>query len=509
MLKHSIIKVILVRLYGFNKEFWVLILTKLIPAKHLLLIGVICALLIIVLFAFPSDSKNSSKTISIKVTPQVIKESELHFSKTHSTLSSSAQRQTFNPDSKHSALPYLIDEKEQNSNKINQTTTLSNKQLAQDETQKATIQTHSVKIQSGDSLSKVLSNYQVSATDIYRVSKADEKHKTLLRMRPGQYLEFSIEQPSGELKDITLVLNQLKRIHFQRKDKIFERNEHNRTPEISQTYKEAVINNSLFVDGMNANIDQPLLIELANIFGWDIDFALDIREGDQFSILYEEKFLDGEKIGNGNILAAQFINNGRTFQAIRYKTSKGANYYTPDGLAMRKAFLRTPVDFTRISSKFNPNRLHPIFKTSRPHRGVDYAAASGTPVKAAGDGTVSFAGKQNGYGNVVIINHGKGYQTLYAHLRGFARGMRKGKIVKQGNIVAYVGQTGWATGPHLHYEFRVNGVHKNPVTVKLPNDAPMPKTDLKKYLPYAQTIVASLEKSNSLEFSQRLALLQN
>ncbi|GAB3478687.1 peptidoglycan DD-metalloendopeptidase family protein [Marinomonas epiphytica] len=368
---------------------------------------------------------------------------------------------------------------------------------------------YSVKVVAGDSLSKILNKYDVSANDIYRVSQADKEHKSLLRMRPGQSLDFATDPESGQLTSLTLTLNRLDSITFERDETSFQRKEISRTPEIVQTYKEATINNSLFVDGMREGIKQSLLIELANIFGWDIDFALDIRKGDSLGILYEEKFLDGEKIGEGNIIAAQFINNGRTFQAIRYETDRGPSYYTPDGLAMRKAFIRTPVDFTRISSKFNPNRLHPIFKTKRPHRGVDYAAASGTPVKAAGDGKVTFAGKQTGYGNVVIIDHGKGYQTLYAHLRGFARGTKRGTRVKQGKIIAYVGQTGWATGPHLHYEFRINGVHKNPVTVKLPNDDPMAKKDLKNYLPYAKQVLATLENSHSPEFAQKLALLSN
>lgn len=373
----------------------------------------------------------------------------------------------------------------------------------------ATFKEQSVEVKSGDSLSKVLSPEGISAQDIYKVSLADKKQKTLLQMRPGQTINFTKNETTGELTQLTLILNRLDSVTFERDNDKFNRTETSKTPEIVQAYKEAEINNSLFVDGLKAGIDQPLLIELANIFGWDIDFALDIRKGDSLSILYEENFLDGEKIGHGNIIAAQFINNGRTYQAIRFKTEKGASYYTPDGLAMRKAFIRTPVDFTRISSKFNPNRLHPIFKTSRPHRGVDYAAASGTPVKAAGDGKISFAGKQNGYGNVVIIDHGKGYQTLYAHLKGFARGTKRGARVQQGKIIAYVGQTGWATGPHLHYEFRINGTHKNPVTVKLPNDDPMPKNDLKKYLPYAKQVVATLSNSHSPSFAQKFASLKD
>ena len=484
-------------------------MAKLIPSKHLLLIGIVCACLAIVFFAFPTSTTKDTQNISLKITPQVIKESELSLFDSNLPSTNRVSNQTIAPQTKANNLPYVIDDKSKTVASSEVQTADSVNQLAVSPRPKFTLEKHTVQIKEGDSLSKVLSSYQISANDIYKVSSADKKQKSLLRMRPGQHLAFSIEQPSGTLQDITLVLNRLQSINFKRNNDQFERAETNRTPDISQTYKEAVIHNSLFVDGMNAEIDQPLLIELANIFGWDIDFALDIRKGDRFSLLYEEKFLDGEKIGNGNILAAQFINNGRTFQAIRYETNKGASYYTPDGLAMRKAFIRTPVDFTRISSKFNPNRLHPIFKTSRPHRGVDYAAASGTPVKAAGDGKISFAGKQNGYGNVVIINHGKGYQTLYAHLRGFARGTRKGKKVKQGSVIAYVGQTGWATGPHLHYEFRVNGAHKNPVTVKLPNDDPMPKADLKKYLPYAQSVVANLTNSNSAEFSQRLALLKD
>lgn len=448
---------------------------NIIPSKHLLLIALISAFIVTILIVLPSDKDEQPHTISIEAKLQRVDSSDNALQSTTS-----------------SNLPYVIESASEKS-----------------EVKKLAPVLHSVEIKSGDSLSSVLSKYNVSPQDIYQVSQADKKQKELLRMRPGQKINFTIDPNSGDLTQLVLVQNQLDSIKFDRDEKAFQRESISKTPEITQTYREATINNSLFVDGLQANIDEPLLIEMANIFGWDIDFALDIRKGDRFSILYEDKFLDGERIGHGNIIAAQFINNGRVFQAIRYESKKGAHYYTPDGLAMRKAFLRTPVDFTRISSIFNPNRLHPIFKTSRPHRGVDYAAATGTPVKAAGDGRISFAGKQRGYGNVVIIDHGKGYQTLYAHLNGFARTIRRGKYVNQGNIIAYVGQTGWATGPHLHYEFRINGTHKNPVTVKLPNDDPMPKADLKKFLPYAQGIVATLADSHSASFSEQLALLND
>lgn len=365
--------------------------------------------------------------------------------------------------------------------------------------------TQEATVKSGDSLSKILSLRGISNQDIYRVSSADKKPKELTRMRPGQVLEFVKDKNTNELISLKLIKNRLETITFEKLEGKFTSKTLIREPEVVNVYKEATISNSLFLDGLKAGISQTMLIEMANIFGWDIDFALDLRTGDTFSLLFEEKYLDGQSIGFGNILAAQFVNNGRVYQAIRYKTKKGAHYYTPDGLSMRKTFLRTPVDFTRISSKFNPNRLHPIFKTTRPHRGVDYAASKGTPVQASGDGKVIFKGRQNGYGNVVILDHGRGYTTLYAHLNGFSRKIKRGGRVKQGQTVAFVGQTGYATGPHLHYEFRINGTHKNPVTVKLPNDAPMAKKDLKNYLPYAQNMASALESYHSPDYMQKLA----
>ena len=469
----------------------------------------------VALIAFPTEEESTSSAISLETNFAVVDQSQLTLADLPTPKKSSNLELQIPTNVAVTSLPYQLDSplakrNAVSSNKLETDNNLdTNNSDHYVEEVSPSFREQSVTVIAGDSLSKILSSHGISATDIYKVSQADKDHKTLLRMRPGQTLDFTTDNHSGELTSLTLTLNRLESVVFERSEQEFQREEITRTPEIAQTYKEATINNSLFVDGMREGISQALLIELANIFGWDIDFALDIRKGDSLSMLYEEKFLDGEKIGEGNILAAQFINNGRTFQAIRYKTERGSSYYTPDGLAMRKAFLRTPVDFTRISSKFNPNRLHPIFKTSRPHRGVDYAASSGTPVKAAGDGKISFAGKQNGYGNVVIIDHGKGYQTLYAHLKGFARGIKRGSRVQQGKIIAYVGQTGWATGPHLHYEFRINGVHKNPVTVKLPNDDPMAKKDLTNFLPYAKKVMATLENSHSPAFAQKLASLNN
>jgi murein DD-endopeptidase MepM/ murein hydrolase activator NlpD len=454
----------------------------------------------LIISLLPDGSNQSTKTITLEANLQIVDMDDLDKSISF-----------IEPLQKAEAAPIEDETRQTTISTIpNKTTELADLPIPDNLKKKEITYLHEQEtVSAGDSLSTILAKHGVSATDIYRVSQADKKENDLLKMRPGQTLEFEIQESTKELQKLTLVKSKLEKIEFIREDKTFNSTRITREPDLVQTYKESIINNSLFVDGLKSGIDQRLLIEMANIFGWDIDFALDIRKGDTFSILYEEKYLDGEQIGLGNILAAQFINNGRMYQAIRYATNSGSSYYTPDGLAMRKAFLRTPVEFTRISSKFNPNRIHPLFKTSRPHRGVDYAASSGTPVKSAGDGKVSFAGKQNGYGNVVIIDHGKGYTTLYAHLRSFARGTRKGARVKQGKTIAYVGQTGWATGPHLHYEFRINGVHKNPVTVKLPNDDPMPKKDLKKYLPYSKKITSMLEGYHSMEYQEKLANIRN
>ena len=376
---------------------------------------------------------------------------------------------------------------------------------------KANYKTYTKTIEAGDSIYKVLSAYGVSDSDIYEISLSDSKPKELTVMQPGQTLTFELKEENGKAEVNKLVLQKslLEQIVFNTKDGDFSKEKFVRKPETIQVYKEVIIKYSLSLDGLKAGIDQSILSQLSSIFAWDIDFALDLRQGDTFSLLYEEKQLDGEHIGFGNILAAQFVNNGKTFQAIRFNTSRGAHYYTPDGLSMRKAFIRTPVDFSRISSSFNPNRLHPIFKTSRPHRGVDYAASTGTPIKASGDGKIIFKGRQNGYGNVIIINHGRGYTTLYAHMNSFVRSLKRGSKVKQSQVIGFVGKTGYATGPHLHYEFRINGRHKNPVTVKLPNDLPMTKKDLQKYLPYAQQMTASLHSYHSPEYVQKLAKLKS
>jgi murein DD-endopeptidase MepM/ murein hydrolase activator NlpD len=235
-----------------------------------------------------------------------------------------------------------------------------------------------------------------------------------------------------------------------------------------------VITSSLFEAAQQAGMSDKLTMELAGIFGWDIDFALDIRDGDHFSVIYDDLYVAGNSLRHGDILAAEFVNNGTTYRAVRYTDPSGqSDYYTPDGKSMRRAFLRTPVEFSRISSYFGTARFHPILNRIRAHKGVDYAAPVGTPVKATGDGKVAFVGLRGGYGKAIELQHGARYSTLYGHLSRFASGLRSGNRVHQGQVIGYVGMTGLATGPHLHYEFRIDGVHRNPLKVQFPDAAPI------------------------------------
>ena len=246
-------------------------------------------------------------------------------------------------------------------------------------------------------------------------------------------------------------------------------------------------------------------MEMADIFGWDIDFVFDIRPGDSFALLFEDRFIEGEKLSTGNIVAASFTNRNKRYQAVRYTNKKGqSNYYTPEGLSMRKTFLRTPLDIFRISSGFNMRRKHPIHKMVKAHRGVDYAAPRGTPVYAAGDGKVIETGYSKANGNYIFIQHGQTYVTKYLHLNN--KKVRKGASVRQKQLIGTVGSTGYATGPHLHYEFLVNGVHRNPRTVTLPQARPIPKTDRLEFDLAVSPVLAQLAEYKA---ARQLATIQN
>jgi murein DD-endopeptidase MepM/ murein hydrolase activator NlpD len=255
-----------------------------------------------------------------------------------------------------------------------------------------------------------------------------------------------------------------------------------------------VIDRSLFEAVTAAGAHDQTAVNLGDIFQWDIDFILDVQPGDSFVVTYRELYQNGVYVKDGPVLAASFVNQGRPYFALRYVDSEGAaRYFTPDGRSLHKAFLRAPVEFSRISSKFNSARYHPILNLIRAHKGIDYAAPMGTPVRAAGDGRVSYAGPKGGYGNVVEIEHSRSITTVYGHLSRFAKGTRAGAHVTQGQVIAYVGMTGLATGPHLHYEYRVNGVFKNPQTVPLPDASPIEARFREDFLAKSAPLLATLQ----------------
>lgn len=255
-----------------------------------------------------------------------------------------------------------------------------------------------------------------------------------------------------------------------------------------------VIDHSLFEAVTAAGAHDQTAVNLSDIFQWDIDFILDVQPGDTFVVTYRELYQNGVYVKDGPVLAASFVNQGRPYSAVRYVDSEGAaRYFTPDGRSLHKAFLRAPVEFTRISSKFNSARYHPILNLIRAHKGIDYAAPMGTPVRAAGDGRVGYAGPKGGYGNVVELEHSRSITTVYGHLSKFAKGTRAGAHVTQGQVIAYVGMSGLATGPHLHYEYRVNGVFKNPQTVPLPDASPIEARFREDFLAKSAPLLATLQ----------------
>ena len=323
-----------------------------------------------------------------------------------------------------------------------------------------------------DTLDRIFRRLKLDLSDLASLRDLPGLKSGLDKLRPGEALHLI--HRDGSLFGFERQLSPSETLRVIRDEEGFRSKVVENPLETHERIVHGVIDSSLFEAVAKAGAHDQTALALADIFGWDIDFVLDIQPGDTFTATYDEISQDGKYIKDGPITAAMFVNRGHVYRAVRYVDPTGAaHYYTPEGLSMYRAFLRTPVEFTRISDRFNPNRRHPILNTIRAHKGVDYAAPTGTPVRAAGDGRVQFAGQKSGYGNVLEIAHARGVVTVFGHLSRFNKGIRTGTKVTQGEVVAYVGMTGLATGPHLHYEYRVNGVHKNPQTVDLPGAAPI------------------------------------
>ena len=350
----------------------------------------------------------------------------------------------------------------------------------------------------GDTMEKLFRKNKLNLGQLMEIARLDEAKQRFRKIKPGDI--FEITHTDGQLLSMYSKLDLTSALTIEKQESSFVARIIERPVEIRKRNAYGVINTSLFESAAEAGLSDKVIMNVAGIFAWDVDFVLDIRSGDNYYIQFEEIWQDGEFVTEGEIIAAEFNNNGRSIQAIRFKDDNDkTDYFTPTGDSVRKEFLRNPVDFTRISSNFNPNRRHPILNRIRAHRGVDYAAPRGTPIKASGDGKVIFRGTKSGYGKAVILQHGGNITTLYAHMSGFAAKARIGSRVRQGQTIGYVGATGLATANHLHYEYRLNGVHRNPRTVSLPDAEPIAEKYREKFLASAKPIIQELEKFKSTQ----------
>jgi len=352
-------------------------------------------------------------------------------------------------------------------------------------------------VRKGDNLSKIFNRIGLSAQQVHKVVTLDDNTKLLKNLKPGEIISYQLTGDK-QLQALKYTINIQKTLYIELVEGKLASRFENKSIEYRTAFAAGEIDDSLFAAGKSAGLTDTQVMQLANIFDWDIDFILDIRKGDTFSMLYQEKYLEGEKIGNGEILAAEFVNQGKSFQAVLYTDLNGSSsYYTPDGLSMRKAFLRAPLNFSYISSNFKPRRFHPILKRWKAHRGIDYRAPTGTPIRAAGDGKVIASSYSKYNGKYVFIQHGQGIVTKYLHMS--KRAISKNKRVKQGQIIGYVGATGLAEAPHLHYEFLVNGVHRNPRTVKLPQAEPVAKSEKARFTIETRPWLSQLYARNSVQ----------
>jgi len=450
------------------------------PKSHLLAASGVAALLSLALLVFPSREVEAKKTfldLKLESSGQIIAEPD-------TTAQSPADS------------PFAYASDMQSSEQAS-----SDEDKPEDQTGEPVAETDplakSVVVANGDTLSTVFAKVGLSPAVMHAVLASSPDAKQLSRLKIGQTLEFQLTE-QGELASLRSKLNSLETLALEQTPKGYVFKKEQVKPEVSTVYARGEIDSSLFLAAKRAGLSHNLTMDLANVFGYDIDFALDIRKGDSFEVIYGEKTVEGQRVGTGNILAARFTNRGKTYSAVRYTSKDGTtSYYNADGTSMRKAFIRTPVDFARISSRFSNGRKHPILNKIRAHKGVDYAAPHGTPIKSAGDGKVLLAGRKGGYGNTVIIQHGQRYRTLYAHMQGFAKGVRNGSTVKQGQIIGYIGTTGLSTGPHLHYEFQVDGVHVDPLGLKLPMADPIAKSEMPRFMQQSQPLMARMDEERA------------
>ena len=357
---------------------------------------------------------------------------------------------------------------------------------------------HSVKVKSGDSLAKIFKRNGLNATTTHNVITAKGDDSELLKkLRVDDIMRIG-KDSEGNLVSLEYPLSKYETLFVNLQNQQYHAYKESKTVEVREAIAHGTIKSNFWNAASSAGLNDGQIISLANVFGWDIDFAMDIREGDSFNVIYENQYVEGDFIGTGNIVAAEFINQGESFQAIRFTDDE---YYSPDGRSMRKAFLRAPVSFRYISSNFKRKRFHPIQKRWKSHNGTDYSAKQGTPVVAAGNGRVTHSTYNKYNGNYVFIQHGNGIVTKYLHFS--KRAVKQGERVKQGQVIGYVGSTGMSEAPHLHYEFLLNGVHRNPRTVKLPDAKPISSKFIQKFDAIATQRLAELSSSRHMMLSMQ------
>jgi murein DD-endopeptidase MepM/ murein hydrolase activator NlpD len=349
------------------------------------------------------------------------------------------------------------------------------------------------KVRRDDTLASLLSRLNIRNAEAVDYLRHNAEARGLAtQLKPGHFVQAQTSQ-EGELIKLQYQINLQTTLTINRTPTGYESLTAEPILEAHSVLKSAEIESSLFAATDDANIPDAIATQIAEIFSTDIDFHNDLRKGDRFAVVYEANYSNGELVKTGQILAVEFVNQGQTYRAVMYRDASGkASYYTPEGKSLNKSFLRSPLEFSRISSGFSTARFHPILNKIRTHKGVDYAAPIGTRIKAPGDGVVNFAGVKNGYGNVIVIQHPNNISTVYGHMSGFANGVHKGMKVTQGDIIGYVGMTGLATGPHLHYEFLLNGEHRDPVSVALPMAAPVPAIHMADFMARSTTLTAQL-----------------
>jgi len=345
-----------------------------------------------------------------------------------------------------------------------------NEKFSKELEQTKTYQIHEV--EDGENLSIIFENFGVPLNTAYKIFRLDSKN-IVTNIKPGEKMRFEY---SGEnLTSIEIIKDRINSILISLNPEIVFKNI-TKSIELVESYKGGTIQSSFYEAALDADIPEAIIMDFAYIYGWDVDFVFDIRKGDEFHVIYETPYSEGEKVKNGDIVLAKFINKGEIYYANRFFTSKSKKeYFDEEGNNMQKAFLRAPLDFAYISSHFNPNRMHPVLHKIRAHNGVDYAAKRGSPIRTTGDGVVSFVGQRNGCGKEIVIKHSNEYSTRYCHLENFSKGLKKGKKVLQGETIGFVGSSGLATGPHLHYEFKIGNKRIDPIKVKLPSAEPVPQ----------------------------------